>query len=187
MQFKVGFIIASVATLACMPLTASAHDNGYNHRHQGQSHSNGDDQLVGGVIGAIAGGVIGSQLVAITIADILAVAIMAVRPIPTAIASLTMAAAITRDLGSACISAAADITGALPTGHRAITRPDILPPGITHQNTVHRAIVIAVNSVRPGTALAIAATAYAITAAIRTGATVDHGADIANAVGAIRL
>lgn len=55
-----------IATIAVLSLTtplmfttaASAHDNGYNHRHQ----SNNDDQLVGGLIGAVVGGVIGSQV-----------------------------------------------------------------------------------------------------------------------------
>ena len=51
---------AAIAVITLAPITAAAHDNGYNHRHQ----SNGDQQLVGGVIGAIAGGVIGSQVAA---------------------------------------------------------------------------------------------------------------------------
>ena len=41
MKFKLGFAIAAVATVALAPMTAAAHDNGYNHRHQ----SSGDDQL----------------------------------------------------------------------------------------------------------------------------------------------
>jgi len=34
MNFKLGFAIAAVITVAAAPI-ASAHDNGYNHRHQG--------------------------------------------------------------------------------------------------------------------------------------------------------
>ena len=60
MNFKLGFAIAAVITVAAAPI-ASAHDNGYNHRHQG-SQSNGDQQLVGGAIGAVVGGVLGSQV-----------------------------------------------------------------------------------------------------------------------------
>lgn len=59
MTLKYGIALAAVAAFTVVPMSASAHDNGYNHRHQ---NSNGDDQLVGGVIGAIAGGVIGSQI-----------------------------------------------------------------------------------------------------------------------------
>jgi len=39
MNFKLGFAIAAVVTLAAAPI-ASAHDNGYNHSHQG-SQNNG--------------------------------------------------------------------------------------------------------------------------------------------------
>ena len=60
MNFKLGFAIAAVVTLAAAPI-ASAHDNGYNHSHQG-SQNNGDRQLVGGAIGAVIGGVLGSQV-----------------------------------------------------------------------------------------------------------------------------
>ena len=49
MTFKLGFALAAVITVAAAPI-ASAHDNGYHHSHQ--SRSNGDDQLVGGAIGA---------------------------------------------------------------------------------------------------------------------------------------
>ena len=59
MKFKVGFVLAAVATIAAAPI-ASAHDNGYNHSHQ--SNSNGNNQLVGGAIGAVVGGVLGSQV-----------------------------------------------------------------------------------------------------------------------------
>jgi hypothetical protein len=59
MQFKIGFAIAAVATVSLAPIAASAHNTGYHHTHQ---RSNGDDQLVGGAIGAVAGAVIGSQL-----------------------------------------------------------------------------------------------------------------------------
>jgi len=59
MNFKLGFAIAAVITVAAAPI-ASAHDNGYNHRHQG--NYNGDQQLVGGAIGAVVGGVLGSQV-----------------------------------------------------------------------------------------------------------------------------
>ncbi len=57
MTYKIAYA-AAIAVITLAPITAAAHDNGYNHRHQ----SNGDQQLVGGVIGAIAGGVIGSQV-----------------------------------------------------------------------------------------------------------------------------
>jgi len=59
MTHKFGLAVIALASIAFAPI-ASAHDNGYNHRHQ--SSSGGDDQLVGGLIGAVAGGVIGSQL-----------------------------------------------------------------------------------------------------------------------------
>jgi len=59
MNFKLGFAIAAVVTIAAAPI-ASAHDNGYHHSHQ--NRSNGDNQLVGGLIGAVAGGVLGSQV-----------------------------------------------------------------------------------------------------------------------------
>ncbi len=59
MNFKLGFAIAAVITVAAAPI-ASAHDNGYNHSHQ--SRSNGDQQLVGGAVGAVLGGVLGSQV-----------------------------------------------------------------------------------------------------------------------------
>jgi len=49
------------AFLMVTPVVASAHDNGVNHRHQ---NSNGNNQLAGAAIGAVAGGVIGSQLAA---------------------------------------------------------------------------------------------------------------------------
>lgn len=58
MTYKIGLALVVTAAVSFMPMTASAHDNGYNHRHQ----TNQNDQLAGGVIGAIAGGVIGSQL-----------------------------------------------------------------------------------------------------------------------------
>lgn len=60
MRFKIGFAIAAVATVAVAPIAASAHDNGYHHTHQ----RSGDQQLVGGAIGAVTGAVIGSQLAA---------------------------------------------------------------------------------------------------------------------------
>ena len=60
MRFKLGYTIAAIATVALAPIAASAHDNGYNHYHQ--RSSNGDNQVVGGAIGAVAGAVIGSQL-----------------------------------------------------------------------------------------------------------------------------
>ena len=59
MNFKLGFAIAAVITVAAAPI-ASAHDNGYHHSHQ--SHSNGNQQLAGGAIGAVIGGVLGSQV-----------------------------------------------------------------------------------------------------------------------------
>jgi len=59
MNFKLGFAIAAVITVAAAPI-ASAHDNGYHHSHQ--NRSNGDQQLVGGAIGAVVGGVLGSQV-----------------------------------------------------------------------------------------------------------------------------
>lgn len=62
MKFKVGCVIATVAALTAMPVTASAHDNGYQHSHHKQN--NGDQQLVGGAIGAVIGGVLGSQVAA---------------------------------------------------------------------------------------------------------------------------
>ncbi|WP_427454634.1 glycine zipper 2TM domain-containing protein [Litorimonas sp. WD9-15] len=61
MRFSTTFKSAAIimaATAVSFAAPASAHDNGYQHRHQ----SNGDDQLLGGAIGAIAGGVLGSQL-----------------------------------------------------------------------------------------------------------------------------
>ena len=61
MKFKVGFVLAAVATIAAAPI-ASAHDTGFNHSHQSSSSSNGDRQLVGGAIGAVVGGVFGSQV-----------------------------------------------------------------------------------------------------------------------------
>lgn len=59
MNFKLGFAIAAVISVAAAPI-ASAHDNGYNHSHQ--NRSNGDQQLVGGAVGAVLGGVLGSQV-----------------------------------------------------------------------------------------------------------------------------
>jgi len=59
MKFTLGFVVAAVTTVALAPI-ASAHDNGYHHTHQ--SRSNGDQQLVGGAIGAVVGGVLGSQV-----------------------------------------------------------------------------------------------------------------------------
>ncbi len=61
MRFKIGFTLAAIASVAIAPVAASAHDNGYRHYHQ---NSNGDQQLVGGAIGAVTGAVIGSQLAA---------------------------------------------------------------------------------------------------------------------------
>jgi len=57
--FKSAAIVIAAATVS-FAAPASAHDNGFQHRHQ----SNGNNQLAGGAIGAIAGGVIGSQLAA---------------------------------------------------------------------------------------------------------------------------
>lgn len=59
MTFKTGFALAAIMTLAAAPI-AAAHDNGFNHVHQ--SSNNGNQQLVGGALGAVVGGVLGSQL-----------------------------------------------------------------------------------------------------------------------------
>lgn len=58
MSFKIAFVAATVIVLSATPMAAHAHNTGYAHSHQ----NNNDQQLVGGVIGAIAGGVLGSQV-----------------------------------------------------------------------------------------------------------------------------
>lgn len=58
MRFKIAFVAATVIALSATPMAAKAHNTGYAHSHQ----NNNDQQLVGGVIGAIAGGVLGSQV-----------------------------------------------------------------------------------------------------------------------------
>jgi hypothetical protein len=60
MRFKIGFTLAAITAVSIAPIAASAHDNGYHHTHQ----RSGDNQLVGGAIGAVTGAVIGSQLAA---------------------------------------------------------------------------------------------------------------------------
>jgi len=60
MSFKLGFTALAAIAVIAVPVTASAHDNGYHHSHQ--NSSNADNQLVGGLIGAVAGGVFGSQV-----------------------------------------------------------------------------------------------------------------------------
>jgi len=58
MTFKIGFIVAAIATLATAPI-ASAHNTGFAHGHQ---QSNNSGQFLGGALGAVLGGVAGSQL-----------------------------------------------------------------------------------------------------------------------------
>jgi hypothetical protein len=60
MSFKIGFTMLAAIAVVAVPVTASAHDNGYYHSHQ--NRGNADNQLVGGLIGAVAGGVFGSQV-----------------------------------------------------------------------------------------------------------------------------
>lgn len=55
--FKSAAIVIAAATVS-FAAPASAHDNGFQHRHQ----SNGNNQLAGGAIGAVAGGLIGNQI-----------------------------------------------------------------------------------------------------------------------------
>ena len=57
MKKLMAITIAAVASVA-LPLTASAHDNGYRHSHQ----SSQNNQVTGGLIGAVIGGVIGSNV-----------------------------------------------------------------------------------------------------------------------------
>ena len=49
-----------------MPIAASAHDNGYAHRHQSQNNTS---QVVGGLAGAVIGGVLGSNLAGTGVQD----------------------------------------------------------------------------------------------------------------------
>jgi len=60
MKFKIGFVLGAAALMVAAPITASAHDNGYHHRHE----NNNGSRILGTAIGAIAGGVLGSNLAA---------------------------------------------------------------------------------------------------------------------------